>query len=440
MVMRRLRALRDVTSGSRAKLKEVTAALREAPELRRLLAANLLSAFSSALLIPTLPLLLMSKGIRLVELGGIFTLIALAPILATRISSRYLGFVDHPRALLALTVLPALLLPGYLYVTDAVGLAALATASGLAGAAAAPGIQARMAASAKPRTRAQLFAWVGAAWSLCYAAGLVLGGLLLGVSYAAVIVTGTTLTLLATLVVSFSLLQETTPELASSNGAVRSGRRLLRDLERSSRRLRVLSPAPASQTRHVRLASAHLFIFGLAVAIYPVYLPLHLQSLGLAPSWIGAAVASSWVTYALAQPLGAKLADLWGSWQTVVTVSLLAASLLNLAIALAPLWACVFAWAALGVADGLGRPLIMAAVADGVDESRRAFAFGWTSTAETAARVAAPLGLALVMARHGISLGFVAVGCIFLASLVPLLAMTHTRVQAPSPSPQGDVA
>jgi MFS family permease len=157
---------------------------------------------------------------------------------------------------------------------------------------------------------------------------------------------------------------------------------------------------------------------------------------------VGAVVAASWVTFGLCQPLGARYADRTGRHRVLIVASLVVAGALSLAMGLVSLPWMIVAWVLLGIADGIGRPLTSALVVDCCQGAARANAFGLMAATDTAARIVAPLALAVVIQAYGLPAGFLAAGLVVLASIPPLL-LVRNAAPAPAqttPLPAGDAA
>ena len=210
---------------------------------------------------------------------------------------------------------------------------------------------------------------------------------------------------------------------------------------RGARGRRGAAARDRTATRNLRLASLHLLLFGLALAIYPVYFPLYLLGHGLPMAWMGVVIAASWVAFAVCQPLGARLADRVGLKMLIVGSVVLAAAF-NALIALSLLPWVVASWVLLGAADGLGRPVVRALVGQQVAQAGRVTAYAWTQGAGATARIVAPYGLALAIGGRGIGFGLLLVAGIVLLSAVPLALLLvrqgPAREPAPAPQPAGE--
>lgn len=449
--------------GGLAKLRQFVAenreVFKETPELKGLLAANLLSAFLAGILIPVMPLFLLSRGFSLLQLGGLFSMVALSTLGVQLIAGRYHRFFGRREVVLGLLFFPVVLFPMYLWVQTPLQFLGLSAASSIASAAAGPGLQVLMAEIAPARSRATVFAYIGTAWSFSYAMALIVAGLLLGIGYAAVFYVGSLLSMLSFLITATFVLRDRTrrKRLADPRRLGEAERALHFEtvrLEKEVRRWRVdvgrgiagvlkLLPAPKQAVRNLRWASLHTFLFGISVAIYPVYFPIYLRQLGLPVEWLGLVIASSWLTFGLCQPFGARYADKSGRHRTVIFWSLLAAAALNFVMAEGSLLWVVVAWVLIGIADGLGRPVTSALFVLGVPPTSRGQVFGWTGASNTLARIMAPFGLALLIRGKGIAFGLHVVTFTILAAAVAALFIEnlYTRPEpAPAPVPQGDAA
>lgn len=431
--------------------------LRETPRLRILLAANLISQFNAGLLIPVLPLFLLDRGLSILQLGAAFSLVAVCAVAVQVLAGRHQRVLGRPEVVVGLLLLSVLVFPAYLYVESVPAYFLLSALGSIASAAASPGLMVLVAQAAPREDRATVFGWLGMAASFAYAAALVLGGFLLAVGFVAVFVVATALSFSAFLVLATFVLgtreararrpKDLTPEEREAWQAVADARGGLvawsNRLTHARAGLEVRTAPPAAAA-NVRWAALHLFLFGASLAVYPVYFPRHLVEAGLPLAWLGVAIASSWITFGLAQPFGARFADRTGRHRQLIVTSLLVAALLNLVLAKGSLVWILVAWVLLGIADGIGRPVTQALIVESVQTHGRGRAFGWTEAAQTAARVAAPLALAFVVTAQGIGAALVVVASVVALAVLPLLLVrplqAETPAPAPAPAPQGEAS
>lgn len=431
-------------------LKDFLGALRAHPSLGPLLLVNVLSSFTTGLLLPVLPLFLMGRGLSFVELGLSFSLVSLGAMVVQVLAGRNPGLFARKEVIAGLLLVSMLSFPAYLFVTSVPGIVAVGAVSSLAGAAAGPGVSLFLATKAPAEARATFFSYLGTVASFAYATAVLSGGLLLALGYLWVFYVGALSALVSFLAVAALLLRSDDaplPWLRIRDPALRAAARDLARhdarLARDAARLGAALPVPPRALANARWAAAHAFLFGAALAVYPVYLPLFLQRHGLPIHWVGAVVAASWVTYGLCQPFGARYADRTGRHRAIIVASLVVAALLNLAMGLASLPWVIVAWVLLGIADGVGRPLTSALVVTCTQGAAQANAFGLMAATETAARIVAPLALALLIQSQGLGPAFLAVGLVFLVSIVPLL-LVRDIAAPPAPAapalPQGGAA
>lgn len=404
--------------GARVKafVDDTRLALAESPGLKLVLFTTVLTAFLAGLLIPVLPLFLIDRGFSLLQLGGLFSLVAASAVLVQVLSGRYHAFFGRREVVLALLSVGVLVYPTYIFLETPLQFLVVTALSSFAAAASAPGLQLLIAESAPLKRRAHIFAYFGVISSLSYAAAIVVGFYLSAIGYAFVIYLGTLVSLLSFLVMLGLALNrrlaaraeaakhtddDTREALAESSAALDALRDWQVTLFRARSGLEGLLPRPKQAGRNVQWLTLHLFFFGISVAVYPVYFPLYLDQLGLPRVWGGLVIASSWVTFGLCQPLGARWAERTGKHRQLIVVSLVVAAFFNLIMATQSLLWVVVAWVLLGIADGIGRPVTSALVVSSVTRAGRGAAFGWTAAGTTAARVVAPYALAFAIAGGG---------------------------------------
>jgi MFS family permease len=440
----------------RAFASDAGAALRESPGLRFLLAMNLLASFLAGLLIPVLPLFLVDRGFSLLQLGGLFSLVALSTLAVQALAGRWHRVLGRRGVVVALQGLTVVTFPAFLFVTTPLELVLVTGLASFAGGASGPGLATLLAEAAPVGRQASLFAYFGVVGSLSYAGAVVVGYALSDTSYAAVLFLGTALALLSVLLMGSLLFRDRltgqaarlrralTPEERALQRSAARGLALARasamDLGAARLGLEGRLPQPRQAARNVRWACVHLLLFGFALAIYPVYFPLHLLDLGLPRAWGGVVIAASWVTFALAQPFGGRFADRTGKHRQLIVACLAAAAVLNLVLATGPLAWVVAAWVLFGIADGLGRPVTMALIASSVPASGRASAFGWTQAAMTAARVAGPFAIAFAIQARDIGFGLLLVTALIAAAALPMARLRPLPPASNAPRPAGGPA
>ncbi len=434
---------------------EMRDVLRRAPRLKLFLAVYLISGILGGLLVTVLPLFFLDRGMTFLQVGGIYSLMAVVAIVVQLLAGRHHRFFGRPAVVLGFVFVSVLTFPAYLLVHTPLQFLALAAAGSLSGAASGPGLQVLMAEVAPRNVRATVYAYFGLTKGWSHALGLVVGGLMLASGYRFVFLLGGLLSFasflsLLALMVAGRHGGAGVGAGASVGGGVRAGplagsgleeRRLateIRSMRASMRpvgtrlkriRSRLLStqPIPVQAGRNVRWASLYLFLFGLSVAVYPVYFPRYLVLQGLSVQWVGIVAASSWVAFGLAQPFGARYADRTGRHKLVLVSSLVAAAFFNLLMATTSLPWIIVSWILLGLADGLGRPVTAALIIDSVPPLQRGGAFGWSEASITASGIIAPYALAFLIMSHGIAFALALVSGTLLLAAVPPLLMQSMR-------------
>lgn len=446
-------------NGVREGTREAVATFRQTPQLGNLVLANLLTTFTTGLLIPVLPLFFLSKGFSFFQIGSLFSVVAAISVGVQLLAGRNQAFFGRKSVLLTLLFVPVLAFPLYLFIDTPLQYLMVSAAATLAGSASSPGIMLLVSQVAAAQSRAKVFSYLGMAQSFAYAGAVILGGSLLAISYAAVFYVGSLLALASALVLTdFMLAQGRKARMRIDERALEPEERaLLQETRKAASglngwyagiyaaRLRLFNhaPAPVWAVRNFRLAGLYLLLFTIALAIYPIYFPIHLVSVGLPPQYVGFVVAASWVTFGICQPVAARFADRTGRYREWIVASLVVAALLNVALAQGNLWLIITAWVLLGIADGVGRPITAALVVTAVPEAQRARAFGTTEAAQTAARVVAPFTIGLTAQQYGIPSALLLVAALVAISAIPIFFIRVSeppRAPEPRPVPAGESA
>ncbi|GEM_PF-3733033 len=432
---------------------------RRSPGVRHVLVVNVVSAFNAGLLIPILPLFLISKGFSLLQLGGIFVAVGVGALVVQLVAGRFPRAFGNPVLVMALAFVPALTTPLYLLAQTPLQFVGLAALGSFAGAASAPGVSALIAQAAPVEGQARVFAYLGMLTGFAYAAAILVAYSLASKGFGPVFALATLVSLGVLGLTGWVLWRAhaATPRSRAQRDALTQDERQafddlaaarkgalasLHDLQRARQGL--VRRLPLGTGRNVALLSTHLFLFGLSLAIYPIYFPIYLQQRGLPPAWIGPVIAASWIAAALFQLAGPTLAARTGRPRAVIVASLLACAALNVVMGFAPLALIISAWVVFGVVDGVGRPLAMAMVAQNASPAGPLASFSWTEAATSAARILAPYALALVVKRGGdLAMGFNYVALAVLASALPFLFLAVPRrapAAQPATSPSGEPA
>ena len=409
--------------------RELLAVRRHGP-LSLLVLVSAVGSVGSGIALLALPFFLVDRGFGFAQIGVLFALIALAEVAVQVVLARSPWLARSPAAALGLLVAASLAWPGMLLAEAPLAFVGVLAFAGVASAAAGPAVQAGLARAGADRAPLT-FAASGLLNAFGNGVGLAAGGLLMTLGHG--------VALYAAAVVSLAGAALTAWLLASGPRAPRPGpeaRATRRQVERAWSRLatlraRIRDPQPFSPRG--AWAATHAFLFSVTLALYPFYFPWLLLQRGMPLAWVGAAVALSWFAYGLAQPLGAWAAERVGRPLPVALAGLGVAALLNALLA-APLVPVVLAtWVLLGIADGMGRPLVRGMLATGTQEERMGVTFSWLGAAESAAKVAGPFLVAAVVLRAGVPAAFLAGSLVILLSAVPLVLMDARRPAAPAP-------
>jgi len=429
---------------ARDALAQARADWQGSPGVRHVVLVTAGASFNAGLLIPILPLFLISRGFSLLQLGGLFSAVAVGALVVQLVAARFPQALGRPALVLGLAFVPVVVTPLYLVVRSPAQFLALAALGSFAAAASAPGVNALIARAAPIHGHARIFAYFGMLTGLTYAAAILVAYALASRGFAPVFALATlcSLSLLALTAWLAWRAHARSARARARRDALSPEERALferaiaardelenarRGLARANEGLLRLLPAPAGARRNVALVALHVLLFALSLAIYPVYFPLFLAGQGLPPAWIGPVIAASWIAAALAQPLGPFLAARIGRPRAILVGSLVAAALLNALFGVAPLAIVIAAWVLFGVADGVGRPLAMAFVAQNAWPGGPVASFSWTEAAATLGRIAAPYALALVIASQGLAVGFRYAALAILLSAVPFLLLATPR-------------
>ncbi|EYF07385.1 MFS transporter [Chondromyces apiculatus] len=431
--------------------RELGGLTRELPDLRVIAGAGMLGAVGAGLLNPVLSLHLASRGLDVGRIGLMFTLGSLLPVVLQPALGALSDRMGRRGILLGVYLSTSLLVPALALLTDPLPLAAALCARLMLDRSVAPLRAAAVADSAPPARRAMVFGW------LASFTNLVLVGAMVGSSLTVAWVgTRGTLAVAGAFFFASSLawlgLRGGGPAAlarepgAVAPGAARGEREGREQRERRGKRgLAQIAASLAAPLRDARrdpvLAAlvVYQFCFVFALDAFPIYLPLFAVHLGVPQAWVGPLIASSWLVFALVQPVGGRLADrgrdrtpwiLGGLTGMAVCAALLGVAGWIAAPYALPLLAV--AWIAMAIPDGLSRPAVEARVVDQAPPAERGRFLGVLGAAAALANVLAPVSYGALARRAGPHATFLLSAVALCAAL---LAMDRVRARARTADP-----
>lgn len=407
-----------ISQGVKA-LQELQQLTRALPNLRILILSGIVGTLGAGLLNPIFSLYLESRGLDLAKIGLVFTLGSLIPIVAQPMLGALSDRFSRKGFVIGVSLATSLLIPVFTLFHHPGPLAAVLALKLVLERSGAP-VSGAMVGDFAPKTqRATVFALLDAAINLMFVVALVASALAVElVSTAGVFYLAGGFFFVSSLLL-FRLEETHVGEAGSA--ALSPGRTGMVQAARAA------VAGMFSPLKHLRRSPlfaglfVYQFCFTFALDLFPIYLPLYAVKLGATPAMVGPIIASSWLAYALVQPIGGRLSDrlprrktliLQGLMGMVVCEALLgAAAWLPVGLALAGM---VVAWVLLAIPDGLFRPAAQALIIDVAPAKERGEVLGALGSAGALANVVAPLLYGAVAGAYGL-------GSAFLLSAVALL-------------------
>lgn len=420
-----------IAQGARA-LREMHGLTRGLRNLRVLLLSGLLGTLASGLLNPVLPVFLSARGLDLQGIGLVFTLASVLPIFAQPVLGALSDRHGRKRFVVGLSLGTSLLVPVLGLTANAVALAAVLALKLLLVRSASPVSSAMVADFAPARQRATVFALLDSATNLAFVAALVASSAAVRwLSVERVFLLAGALFLAGSLVLLGLHEDEAPPRPEGRPRATEAlrlaGRGLVAPLE-YMRRFPALSGLFVFQ-----------FFFSFALNLYPLYVPLYATRLGAPQEWVGPLIATSWLVFALVQPVGGRLSDGLARRGGLIVGGVAGLGVLSLSLGAvgwlpAPwgLAALALTWALLAVPDGLSRPSLPALFAEVCPREERGRFMGALGACASLAQMVAPVTYGLVAQHLSLQAAFFLSSGAFLAALA---GMARVRESSASPSP-----
>lgn len=398
------------------------------------MAAALFVSFS--MIGPLAPLLAVSLGASPVVLGAVVSAAFALPLFLAIPAGSWVDAVGPRPALLVglsiLTLAPVTVAVAPSFPT----LWTVQILSGLGQLVAVVAAQSWVARGAGSFTREQAFGWYGAAVAAGQLVGPLLGGVVLdaaGFSWAF----GTASACAAMGIVAVAVTRDVPPSVrtgrpgspAGAGGAVRAWGRWARRWQSATARVRqgasmLGEVARLPSAREGFVVSAALMV---VISTQGAFLPAYLEGLQISATTIGAIVSARSLASIAVRPAMSWIVRVLGGRRPTFLLSLVASAV---AVATFTFVGGLPVWLAgslvMGLAVGVGHPLTMVAVIDGVDATRHGAVLGMRITVNRAAQVAGPL----VLGAIGEQFGYPAT---FLAAAVCVVSMAWpVRAKAPS--------
>jgi len=416
-----------IAAGVRA-LREMYVLTKELRNLRVLTLSAAVSTLGGGMLDPVFPVYLESRGLDLKTIGLVFTIGSILPVflqptlgaLSDRFSRK--GFV------VSLSLLTSLLIPAFTLFSQPFALAVVLAMKLMISQSAAPLSSALIADFAPANQRATVFALMDSAINLVFVAALAISGVAVNLlSIQGVFYVSGGLFIVSSLTL-FGLRETPSRVLGPVSDrpgwavAAMSMVSLVLDLKSSPSFLRLF---------------VYQFCFAFGLNLFPVYLPLYALKLGASQAVVGPLLASSWLLYALVQPMGGRLSDRSGRRKGLITAGLAGMVVFSLLLSLAS-WApqsialslMAAAWMLLALPDGLFRPSAMALAVECAPLEERGRILGSLGTAGSLANMLAPLSYGLVASRAGLGAAFLLCSGAFALALGAMATLAE-----PAPAP-----
>lgn len=478
----------------KSEVAEAVRLSRATPGLGTLIGVGSLMTLAAGLLGPLVPLYLTGRGYSYQEIGLLGTAAGLAAASAMLFGGRLSDRFGRKPVVVSSLAFSSIILPFYLVLDRLIELAALQLMRGASSSLAGPAMSALMADISPRKGRATVFSVFGATTTAVMSLGLVLSGVLATLSYSYAFFIAAGIMLFSTLLLAVRMREPSriaasgkssspapdgpkrvseahpkreahivgasaaNPDELNPTARVLDGRtaifyvvaiRRSGDVGPPSRSSALsmrpaagaIGPAKPKAVSGERGLYAFNFFFAFALAVYPVFFPLYLASIGVPLATIGAVVAVSWLTFAIAQPVGGRLSDRLGIRKSIILPSLAGVAGLNLVMGLSGnLALVVLAWALIGVGDGLARPVTAAMVADMVAPEKRGRAYGNIGAASAVAAVIAPAAWGSISQLFGLSTAIALVSLPFILAAAAIASIGEPPPETPTVGQAGVAA
>lgn len=412
-----------------------------------MLVGSLAMSIQGGLTLPVLPLFLFSRGFSFSQLGIMISLVAAFSIFLRLYAAKHQALLGHRYVIIALAGIPVIAFPLYLVVETPLGFIAVMTATVTSGVIFGLGYQTLVAQVIPGKHMTQAYALFRVGGDMGFVVGLVAGGFLMAQSFSLAFYFASLTGIVALFVTASLLLNDRgTPPKKEPGGSDNPFRGPLRAANRDflkayfgimnySRRLVLAMGLPKWGRRNISWVSLHMLLFGIALFMYPVYLPLILISNGLEFEWVGMIIAGSWTTFGITGIIGSTIADMTRQFRLLILASLLLGSLLNVVMWWGSLTVLIVAWILLGVADGIGRPVTQSYLVTSIPSRAIGTGFAMTESAFGFARIAGPLFFAIWISAFGLQSGLLGAAGLMLLSAAAIAFVRAPPVKASQGGP-----
>lgn len=414
-----------ISQGVKA-LQELRDLTRALPNLRVLILSGIVGTLGAGLLNPIFSLFLEARGLSLEKIGLVFTVGSLLPVVAQPVLGALSDRFSRKGFVIGVSLATSLLIPAFTFLSHPGPLAVILALKLILERSGAP-VSAAMVGDFAPKTqRATVFAMLDAAINLMFVVALVASALAVEVLSTAGVFYLAAAFFFASSMVLFRL--EETKQNPTPTSEVQAA------ASRASRALQATLKGLWSPFHHVRRSStfaglfAYQFCFTFALDLFPIFFPLYAVKLGASPAWVGPIIASSWLMYALVQPLGGRLSDRLPRRKGLILKGLLGMVVCEALLGVSgwlpspyALPALVLAWVLLAIPDGLFRPAASALTVDLAPAHERGEILGALGSAGAIANVIAPLLYGWMAGRFGMGAAFLVSAAAFLAGFVAML-------------------
>lgn len=416
-----------ILAGLRA-LKEMYALTRDLRNLKVLAASGVLSALGAGLLSPVLPGYLESHGLAIDSIGLVFTLGSVLPMALQPLLGALSDRMRRRGFLIGISMTTSLLVPALALLPSPLWLSAALAAKLMLDRSAAP-LSSAMIGDFAPKTqRATVFGLLSSAVNMMFVVALLGSSAAIGLlgSRGAFFMAGALF-----FVSSAALFALREADRSDTATAPEPGSSLLSALRALASPFLYIKSDPS-----LFALFAYQFCFTFALDLFPIYLPLFATKLGAPEALLGPIIASSWLVYALIQPIGGRLSDKIPNRKSLIYVGLAGmaacAAILGASSSIASPYGLVLmigAWVVMAIPDGLFRPSADALLVDLAPPKERGRFLGALGASTSLANVVAPLAYGLAAARFGLTSAFILSAAALIAALISI-----ARVKEPASS------